>query len=136
MTDSSTALSDGIEYIPATPENSPLETTTQEEPTTELFLNMAPLHQLAAGNKVAIPRSKNFSRKDVVNAFQAAFDLIGGVPRLALWANANETEFFKLYSKMLPSQASSALGESNELRLTLAIAPSALDAPAPAKEVA
>ena len=65
--------------------------------------------------KLVIPRNKDFSRKDVVTAFQNAFELIGGTARLALWAHENEGDFFKLYSRLLPSQASSALGEANEL---------------------
>lgn len=67
------------------------------------------------GQRLVIPRNKEFSRKDVVQAFQDAFELIGGTPRLALWANQNEGDFFKLYSRLLPSQASSALGEANEM---------------------
>lgn len=41
--------------------------------------------------------------KKAANAFQQAFDLIGGVPRLALWADKNPTAFFSLYSKLIPS---------------------------------
>ena len=65
--------------------------------------------------RLQIPVNKEFSRKDVVSAFVNAFELIGGTPRLALWAHNNEGDFFKLYSRLLPSQASSALGEANEL---------------------
>jgi len=68
-----------------------------------------------AGTVMRLPRNKDFSRKDVVQAFSNAFELIGGTPRLALWAHQNEGDFFKLYSRLLPSQASSALGEANEL---------------------
>ena len=69
----------------------------------------------APQTRLQIPKNKDFTRKDVVNAFQNAFELIGGTPRLALWAHQNEGDFFKLYSRLLPSQASSALGEANEL---------------------
>ena len=65
--------------------------------------------------RLAIPSNREFNRKQVVTAFSNAFELIGGVPRLALWADANPSDFFKLYSRLLPSQSSSALGESNEL---------------------
>lgn len=41
--------------------------------------------------------------KRAAEAFQTAFDLIGGVPRLALWADKNPTAFFALYSKLIPS---------------------------------
>ena len=67
------------------------------------------------GTKLSVPRSQDFTRKDVVNAFINAFELIGGTPRLALWAHQNETDFYKLYSRLLPSQASTALGEANEI---------------------
>ena len=100
---------------------------TLEEASVDMYLDMAPLNLIASGNAVRVPKNPHFTRKDVVNAFQSAFDLIGGVPRLALWANANETDFFKLYSRLLPSQASSALGESNVLRIEMAIKPGPLD---------
>ena len=67
------------------------------------------------GKRLAVPRTKDFSRKQVVEAFATAFELVGGIPRLALWAHHNESDFYKLYARLLPSQASSALGESNEL---------------------
>lgn len=38
-------------------------------------------------------------------AFQQAFEMIGGVPRLALWADQNPTKFYSLYSKLVPSTA-------------------------------
>lgn len=48
----------------------------------------------------AVPRA--VSRKRVERAFLNAFELIGGVPRLALWADQNPTEFYKLYARLLP----------------------------------
>lgn len=100
---------------------------TLEPDTRDLCLDLEPITQLSQGKTVRIPRNPNFTRKDVVNAFQSAFELVGGVPRLALWANENYTEFTKLYARLLPSQSSSALGESNVLRIEMAIAPSPLD---------
>ena len=47
-----------------------------------------------------IPRA--VSRKKVENAFLNAFELIGGVSRLALWADQNPTEFYRLYARLLP----------------------------------
>lgn len=44
-----------------------------------------------------------FTRNDVANAFQNAFVMIGGVSRLALWANKNPDKFYPLYSKLMPS---------------------------------
>ena len=85
---------------------SPLE--EQEESSRDLYLDMEPLQSIANGKSIRVPRNPHFTRKDVVLAFQTAFELTGGVPRLAIWANDNYTEFTKLYARLLPSQASSA----------------------------
>jgi hypothetical protein len=42
-------------------------------------------------------------KQNIVQQFNSAFQLIGGVPRLAVWADKNPTAFFALYSKMLPA---------------------------------
>jgi hypothetical protein len=53
-----------------------------------------------SGRKVGTPnRTTIFAKK----AFEAAFDGIGGVPALILWAKTNRTEFFKLYGKLIPT---------------------------------
>lgn len=77
---------------------------------------------------VSIPRSAGFSRREVAAAFQAAFQLIGGVPRLALWANRNPGDFFKLYSKLLPSATLIELEETNRVLVRHAIPRGPLDA--------
>lgn len=46
---------------------------------------------------------KELKGKKAADAFQSAFDLIGGISRLALWADKNPTAFFSLYSKLIPS---------------------------------
>lgn len=55
-------------------------------------------------SRINVPRELN--RKRVVNAFNDAFELIGGVPRLAHWADQHPTDFYKLYARLLPSEAS------------------------------
>lgn len=35
-------------------------------------------------------------------AFQAAFETIGGMPRLAIWAHYNYRSFVQLYSRLIP----------------------------------
>jgi len=118
---------------PGTEDTSPIEGSlespaqTLEEESTVLYLDMQPLAALSEGRTVRIPRSPHFSRKQVVSAFESAFELIGGVPRLALWANENPNEFYKLYGKLLPSSNSSALGEQSKLIIEMAIKPGALD---------
>ena len=127
MTDSAKESKSGIDYIPATPESSSSPPETSEESTRELFLDMKPLQALADNKTVRVPRNPHFTRKDAVQSFQSAFELIGGVPRLAMWAHENTTDFYKLYSRLLPSQASSALGESNTMRIEMAVKPGPLD---------
>jgi hypothetical protein len=53
---------------------------------------------------VRIPRNKDVKRQQVVNAFMDAFQLIGGTPRLAIWADENPTEFYRIYSKLMPKE--------------------------------
>jgi hypothetical protein len=42
------------------------------------------------------------TRADVVKDYQEAFDRIGGASRLALWADGNPGDFYKLHSRLLP----------------------------------
>lgn len=44
--------------------------------------------------------------RNVREQFQHAFELIGGIPRLAFWAHQNPGKFFQLYSKLIPTQIS------------------------------
>lgn len=46
-----------------------------------------------------------FSRRRVLEAIDEAFQLIGGVPRLAIWAHVNPTEFYKLWGKTIPASS-------------------------------
>jgi hypothetical protein len=76
-----------------------------------------------------LPFSKQkdgFSRTDVVNAFQDAFRMIGGVQRMALWANANPDKFYPLYTKLLPSTAIQ-IGDNAQVIIQHAIPPGELD---------
>ena len=67
-----------------------------------------------------------FNRGDVINAFQEAFQVMGGTTRLALWANANPDKFFPLYAKLLPS-TSYQFTEGTVRQIHHALPPSALD---------
>lgn len=83
-----------VEFIPAEHFDSEME---------EQFKQLASRD----GEIVVLPRE--LSRKRVTQAFMDAFELIGGTPRLALWAHTNPTDFYKLYAKLMPSQASKDL---------------------------
>lgn len=49
------------------------------------------------------------NRAEIEQAMLEVFELVGGVPRLALWANNPENygEFLKLVTKLLPKEAKS-----------------------------
>ena len=57
------------------------------------------------------PKNSNveriYSRKQIEQAFLETFEIIGGVPRLASWANDDEnyTQFLKLLMVMAPKEA-------------------------------
>lgn len=68
-----------------------------------------------------------FNRMDVVNAFQNAFEMIGGVPRLALWANQHPDKFFPLYAKLMPSTSLNISTEGNTLIIEHALPDNPLD---------
>lgn len=40
----------------------------------------------------------------VKEAFKQAFDDLGGVDALVTWAADNQTQFYQLYSKLIPSE--------------------------------
>jgi hypothetical protein len=50
--------------------------------------------------------------------FQHAFELIGGIPRLAHWAHANPDKFYSLYSKLIPAQVSGLDGGAIRVELS------------------
>ena len=69
------------------------------------------------GTRIRLPRDPTLRKKQVVSAFQDAFELIGGVPRLALWADQNQTEFYRLYAKLLPRQQDTTLQHDGDFTI-------------------
>lgn len=69
-----------------------------------------------------------FTRNDVVSAFQNAFELIGGVSRLTLWAHENPGDFFRLYAKLLPATTVN-LGDNGKYVIEHVLGRTALDRP-------
>jgi hypothetical protein len=63
-----------------------------------------PVHRFGArratGRTKGIP---NKTTKDAKAALEAAFEGMGGVPRLLAWGNDNPGEFYKLWSKLIPT---------------------------------
>lgn len=76
---------------------------------------------------IRLPR-KPFDRQRIIEAFQESFELIGGVPGLAMWGAHNRTEFYKLYAKLLPQANVLDVMGKMEHHILPALPPSALDA--------
>ena len=54
--------------------------------------------------------SVNKTTASVKQALVEAFQNRGGVPALVRWANANETEFYKLWGRLVPHEVTGAGG--------------------------
>ena len=67
--------------------------------------NSRKVGQSAAGNrgKGRIKGVPNKTTKAVKDALQEAFDGLGGVDALIVWAKTEQTEFYKLWTKLLPT---------------------------------
>lgn len=75
-----------------------------------------------------IPR-KGAQRERFMQALAEAFEIVGGVPRLALWADKNYGEFAKLLGKQVPGLVQNALlvKASGNVTIVSAIPASPLD---------
>ena len=69
-----------------------------------LNLNLVQREKMLSGSDGNLRRMP--SRKEVELNLLEAFDLIGGVPRMAVWANREENygEFLKLWVKLAPKE--------------------------------
>jgi len=76
-----------------------------------------------------------FSRRQIEQAFLESFEMIGGIPRLAIWANDpdNYGQFLQLMMKLSPKEATAAVaGQVLEYRSNIPASP--LNRPAPGAE--
>jgi len=76
-----------------------------------------------------------YSRRQIEQAFLESFEMIGGIPRLALWANDpdNYGTFLQLLMKLSPKEATGQmLGQVIEYRTNVPASP--LNRPAPQQE--
>ena len=73
---------------------------------TQIDLQMSPeLTRLLERGLIGSSLPPVLKDSKAAKAFQQAVDMIGGVPRLALWADQNPTKFYVLYSKLVPATA-------------------------------
>lgn len=103
-------------------ERVPAET---KEPVEEfrLFRPGTELEEIEYKRKHVVPAEK---RTKVGDAFQEVFELVGGVPRLALFADQNYADFLRHYAKMIPRDVD--MKHSGTINIVPALPPSALDA--------
>ena len=67
------------------------------------------------GRKAGTPNKISKPAKDNVIA---VFEGIGGVKSMIDWANGNQTDFYRIYSKMLPTAVTGEDGGPVELKIT------------------
>jgi hypothetical protein len=83
-------------------------------------------HAKKATGVLTAPRRK-FERQRFLDAMAEAFEAIGGVTRLAMWADSNPTEFYKLMGKTIPQANLLELQGKMQMQILPAMPPSALD---------
>lgn len=79
-------------------------------------------------DQISLPRTlagRRVNREEIANAFLVSFELIGGVPRLALWADEHPSEFFKIFGRLLPKEVLTT--HDGVVTIKHAIQPSKLD---------
>lgn len=123
------------EYIPAEDfdETSLSDTVVREYQDPDPYSDAAEMGKELSGlaesgngvSRLSVPRE--LKRARVVNAFQDAFELIGGVPRLAHWADQSPSAFYKLYARLLPTQANQQLEHSGGITVRHVLPRGALD---------
>jgi len=100
------------------------ETQLKEQMQDEIGASLSPqpaMHQVeeVLHDLACLPKLPQWSRtRNVRDQFQFAFELIGGIPRLAHWAHTNPDKFFQLYSKLIPAQVTGADGGALKVELS------------------
>lgn len=61
-----------------------------------------------SGNPTGRPPGANKGTIAAKEAFALAFDKLGGHEGLATWASENQTDFYKLYSKLIPTDVNNS----------------------------
>lgn len=56
-----------------------------------------------------IPK-KQAQKQRIIQSLAEAFEIVGGVPRLALWADKNYGEFMKIVGKQIPVLVQNSIG--------------------------
>ena len=76
-------------------------------------------------SRIRVPRE--ISRTHMRDIFNDVFELVGGVPRMAHWADRNYGEFMKLYARLLPSAMATQMEHTGEIVIRHVLPKGALD---------
>lgn len=119
-------------YTPAMKDLAPTEPDFNErilEYSDQLMTQLSPEARVAQKMN-RIPK-KFAQRERIMQAMAEAFEIVGGVPRLALWADKNYGEFAKLMGKQVPGlvQNAFAIKSNGPVTIVSAIPASFLDDP-------
>ena len=91
----------------------PAEILPPFAPESEQEFISPPLHAVEEvlteiANAPRIPKA--LKGRNVKDQIRAAFELVGGVPRMATWAHHNYGDFMKIYARMVPTQVTGENG--------------------------
>lgn len=75
------------------------------------------------GRVKGTPNKLGASAKD---SLARAFDKLGGIERLVAWAQENETEFYRIWSKLLPLEVTGEGGEPLKMVIVTGVPPQEL----------
>lgn len=110
-----------MELIPKQPEE---ENVYEKYPALDGMLS-----DIAQGTRSInrLPR-KSYDKQRFLQAIHEAFELVGGVPRLAIWADQNYGDFVKVVGKTLPAVLQQVnIHNPGLVKIVSAIPPSPLD---------
>jgi hypothetical protein len=93
---------------------------------TEFYESLSPIAQTSKQYNKLPKKSERKTR--FLDGLAEAFELCGGVPRLASWADNNYGAFVKAFGRTLPATASQiSIHSKGPIQIVSAIPPSALD---------
>lgn len=76
--------------------------------------------RFGAGRPRGAPNKLTRSAKE---AFQLAFDALGGADTLAAWARDNQTDFYRLFARLIPVDAHVSDPNGEPIHFTLYVPP-------------
>jgi hypothetical protein len=79
----------------------------------------------ARAHEVQKARRQPLKREKIAQAYDEAFELIGGVPRLAHFAHSDPKEFYKLHARLIPTEQKTQF--DGKIQIVGFVRPTALD---------